>query len=100
MPLKLLKMLHIRELASLTINIAEKLKMGMVATAHWCLHNLVAGRAYSSREVREPYQSLCCHPCSFSRVLLLSVQLYAIYLERKNLFFFYWAQLMSCDVEW
>ena len=86
MHVKLLKMLRVTELANLTINIAEKLKMRMVAATHGCLHNLVAVGAYRTREAREFYQSLCCHPCSFSRALLVSVQLRAVYLERRKLF--------------
>lgn len=93
---KLLKlMLCVTELANLTMNIAEKLKMWMLAAIHWCLHNLVAVGAYRSREVRELYQSFCCHPCSFSRALLVSAQLGAVYLERKKLFL-----LGSADELW
>lgn len=71
MHVKLLKkMLHATEQANLTINLAEKFKMQMVATTHWCLHNLVSVGAYRYRGVRELYQSFCCHPSSFSRALL------------------------------
>lgn len=59
----------------------------MVATAHWCLHNLVAVGVYKSREVGVLYQSVCCRLCSLSSVLLVSVQLsIATYLDGKKLF--------------
>lgn len=86
MHVKLLKLIHVTELANLTMNIAEKLKMWMLAAIHWCLNNLLAVGAYRRREVRELYQSFCCYPCSFCRTLLVSVQLGAVYLERKKLF--------------
>lgn len=51
----LMKVLCITDLANRTINLAEKLKMQMAATACWFLHNLSAAGAYGSREVRELY---------------------------------------------
>lgn len=44
------KTLRITELANLTIDLAEKLKMWMVTATHWCLRNLVAVGAYRSKK--------------------------------------------------
>lgn len=77
-----MKLLRITQVASLIMNTAEKLKVQMVPAKHCCLHYLVVFHAYESREVRGLYQSLCGYPCSFSIVLLVNVQLYALF-EKK-----------------
>lgn len=76
-----MKLLKITQVVSLIMDTAEKLKVQMVAAKHCCLHCLVVFRAYKSREVRGLYQSLC-YPCSFSTVLLVNIQLCALF-EKK-----------------
>lgn len=74
-----MKLLKITQMASLIMNIAEKLRVQMVAAKHRCLCYLVGFGACGSRGVRELCQSLCCYPCRFSIVLLVNVQLYALF---------------------
>ena len=95
---KLLKITFcITGLASLTISLAEKLKMQVVATTHWCRLNLVAVGVYRSREVRELCHSAAVLGASSEHCSELYSCVLCIW---KEINFFYWVQLMSCDVKW